>query len=59
MQPAADTTTLLVRIMAAGPLLAPAVEDVALLPRDAPERVIAEPALLDFERQLGLTVHPA
>ena len=27
--------------------------DVALLPRDAPERVIAEPALLDFERQLG------
>ena len=48
-----DPTTLLVRIMAAGPLLAPAVEDMALLPRDAPERVIAEPALLDFERQLG------
>ena len=48
-----DPTTLLVRIMAAGPLLALAVEDVALLPRDAPERVIAEPALLDFERQLG------
>jgi hypothetical protein len=39
--------------MAAGPLLAQAVEEVALLPRDAPERVIAEPALLDFEHQLG------
>lgn len=48
-----DPTTLLVRIMAAGPLLAPAVKEVALLPRDAPERVIAEPALLDFENQLG------
>jgi hypothetical protein len=48
-----DPTTLLVRIMAAGPLLAQAVEEVALLPRDAPERVIAEPALLDFEHQLG------
>lgn len=48
-----DPTTLLVRIMAAGPLLAPAVKEVALLPRDAPERVIAEPVLLDFENQLG------
>jgi len=48
-----DPTTLLVRIMAAGPLLASAVKEVALLPRDAPERVIAEPALLDFEHQLG------
>jgi len=48
-----DTTTLLVRIMAAGPLLAPAIEEVALLPRDAPERVITEPILLDFEHQLG------
>jgi hypothetical protein len=48
-----DPTTLLVRIMAAGPLLASAVDDVRLLPLDAPERVIAEPALLDFVHQLG------
>jgi hypothetical protein len=48
-----DTTTLLVRIMSAGPLLAPAVKEVARLPRDSPERVIAEPALLDFEHRLG------
>ena len=26
---------------------------IAPLPRDAPERVIADPALLDFEKQLG------
>jgi hypothetical protein len=51
--PRKDATTLLVRIMAAGPLLAQAVEEVAALPADAYERVIAEPALLSFQQALG------
>ena len=51
--PRNDASTLLVRIMAAGPLLAQAVEEVAALPADAPERVIAEPALLSFQQALG------
>jgi hypothetical protein len=48
-----DRTTLLVRLMAAGPLLAPAVEEVAALPPDAYERAIAEPILLQFQHMLG------
>ena len=48
-----ERTTLLVRLMAAGPLLAPAVQDVARLAPDAPERAVAEPILLDFQRMLG------
>jgi len=48
-----DRTTLLVRLMAAGPLLAPAVKDVATLPPDAYERTIAEPILLQFQNMLG------
>jgi hypothetical protein len=48
-----DRTTLLVRLMAAGPLLASAVPEVARLPSDAPERAVAEPILLQFERMLG------
>lgn len=48
-----DRTTLLVRLMAAGPLLASAVPEVARLPPDAPERAVAEPILLQFERMLG------
>jgi hypothetical protein len=52
--PSGDTTTLLVRIMAAGPLLAQAVKEVAALPADAYERVITEPALLSFQQSLGL-----
>src|SRR5204863_908131 len=51
--PRNDASTLLVRIMAAGPLLAQAVEEVAALPADAPERAIAEPALLSFQQALG------
>jgi hypothetical protein len=51
--PRNDPTTLLVRIMAAGPLLAQAVKEVAALPPDAYERVIAEPALLSFQHALG------
>jgi hypothetical protein len=48
-----DRTTLLVRLMAAGPLLASAVPEVARLAPDAPERAVAEPILLDFQRMLG------
>jgi hypothetical protein len=48
-----DRTTLLVRLMAAGPLLASAVPEVVRLPLDAPERAVAEPILLDFQRVLG------
>jgi hypothetical protein len=48
-----DRTTLLVRLMAAGPLLAPAVKDVATLPPDAYERAISEPILLQFQHMLG------
>jgi hypothetical protein len=48
--PRDDTTTLLVRLMAAGPLLPQAAREVAALPEGALERVIAEPALLSFQR---------
>jgi hypothetical protein len=48
-----ERTTLLVRLMAAGPLLASAVLEVARLAPDAPERAVAEPILLDFQRMLG------
>jgi hypothetical protein len=48
-----DRTTLLVRLMAAGPLLASAVPEVARLAPDAAERAVAEPILLDFQRMLG------
>jgi hypothetical protein len=48
-----DTTTLLVRLMAAGPLLAPAVKEVAALPPDAYERAVAEPVLLELQHVLG------
>jgi len=53
-----DPTTLLVRIMAAGPLLAPAVKEVAALPPTAPARVIAEPVLLQLQHILGLEPNP-
>jgi hypothetical protein len=48
-----DITTLLVRLMAAGPLLAPAVKEVAALPPDAYERAVAEPVLLQLQHMLG------
>jgi len=49
-----ERTTLLVRLMAAGPLLTQAVKEVAELPPDAHERAVAEPVLLDFQHVLGL-----
>jgi hypothetical protein len=53
-----DPSTVLVRLMAAGPLLAPAIKDVAALPPTAPARVIAEPVLLQLQRILGQKPNP-
>lgn len=47
-----DPSTLLVRLMAAGPLLAPAVKEVEALPPNAYARAIAVPILLDFKQLL-------
>src|SRR5262249_51567261 len=47
-----ETATLLVRLMAAGPLLAQAVKEVAALPAHAYERAVAEPVLLAFQHML-------
>jgi hypothetical protein len=44
--------TLLVRLMAAGPLLTPAIEDLADLPPKAHERAVAEHILLDLQHAL-------
>jgi hypothetical protein len=41
-----DRSTLLVRIMAAGPVLPEAIADLALLPEDAHERAVAEQILI-------------
>jgi hypothetical protein len=48
-----DRSTLLVRIMAGGPLLADAIADLAGLPLDAPERTVAEEILVDLQHRLG------
>ena len=48
-----DRTTLLVRLMAAGPLLPQAVEDLAALPPNAHERAVAEQILLNLQNALG------
>jgi hypothetical protein len=46
-----ERSTLLLRLMAGGPALAPASTDLEALPRDAYERTIADSILLDyFER---------
>ena len=47
-----DTSTLLVRLMAAGPLLPRAIKDLNDLPPNAYERVVAEPILLRLESAL-------
>ena len=48
-----DRSTLLVRLMAAGPLLTPAIEDLAALPAGAHERAVAQQILLNFKHTLG------
>ena len=44
--------------MAAGPLLARAIEDLAALPLDAHERVVAEQILLNLQHALGSKPSP-
>ena len=48
-----DRSTLLVRLMAAGPLLARAIEDLRALPPNAHERAVAEQILLSLQHALG------
>lgn len=47
-----DRDTLLVRIMAGGPLLAPAVRELLELPVTEYERTVVEPVLLDLQHAL-------
>jgi hypothetical protein len=47
-----DRTTLLVRLMAAGPLLPQAIEDLSALPPNAHERAVAERILLGLQASL-------
>ena len=47
-----DRASLLVRLMAAGPLLKPALEDLAALPVDAHERGVAEEILVGLRHAL-------
>ena len=48
-----ERSTLLVRLMAAGPLLPAALEDLAVLPKDSHERAVAEQILLQLQHALG------
>jgi hypothetical protein len=48
-----DRTTLLVRITAAGPVLAGAIAELAELPEDAHERTVAEDILVYLQQRLG------
>jgi hypothetical protein len=50
-------STLLVRLMAAGPLLQGAIEDLAVLPPDAHERVVVDRNLLGLQHALGKKRH--
>jgi len=47
-----ERSTLLVRLMAAGPLLADALADLAALPQDAHERTVAEESLVELQQRL-------
>ena len=48
-----DRSTLLVRIMAAGPVLPGALTDLAALPEDAHERAVAERILVHLQHVIG------
>jgi len=52
-----DRSTLLVRLMAAGPLLPRAIEDLIALAPDAYERVVAEQILLQLQHALTRRSH--
>ncbi|HWU85739.1 MAG TPA: hypothetical protein VN253_00585, partial [Kofleriaceae bacterium] len=53
-----ERSTLLVRLMAAGPLLPHAIAELSALPADAPERIVAEPVLLRLQHALGMKPNP-
>ena len=53
-----ERSTLLVRFLAAGPLLKEAIADLALLEEGAPERTVAEKVLVDLEHVLGAKPSP-
>lgn len=53
-----DRSTLLVRLMAAGPLLPHAIEELSALSKDAPERAAAEQILLALGHTLGHKSRP-
>ncbi len=53
-----ERSTLLVRFMAAGPLLAGAIAEFAALEDDAMERTVAERILVDLEHALGAKPSP-
>ncbi|TMQ12128.1 MAG: hypothetical protein E6J90_32375 [Deltaproteobacteria bacterium] len=48
-----DRSTLLIRLMAGGPMLFPAIEDLVALPPDAYERTVAQRVLLDLHSLLA------
>jgi len=48
-----DRSTLLVRIMAGGPVLPRAIADLVALPEDAYERAVAEGVLVQLDHVLG------
>ena len=48
-----ERSTILVRLMAAGPLLAQAIEDLGALPASSPERAVAERILVRLQHGLG------
>ncbi|APR75030.1 Hypothetical protein A7982_00376 [Minicystis rosea] len=48
-----ERSTVLVRLMVAGPLLSRAIADLSALPADAHERAFAEPILLNLRHVLG------
>lgn len=54
-----NRSTLLIRLMAAGALLGPAIKDLTALPPDAHERVVAERILLRLEQALRRQPSPA
>ena len=51
-----DRSTLLVRIMAAGPALPEAIADLAALPEDAYERVVAEQIVVHLRHVIALPI---
>jgi hypothetical protein len=53
-----DPSTILVRLMAAGPLLVPAIEDLAALEPAALARAIAEPVLLELQHVVRQDPNP-